>query len=320
MWGNHVSTQSDGSTAERSVSASESARDQLPLIPVAAQGGDVVSLGAFHSGVDGWRGGDLVTVRRRSGDGRSSLSTGDSSGLELDIDGAVAATVSNEQDVRDADWVGHPYLTATISPGTIDETDAPMRARFRLVHAGGQQTSGRSVKPSSPRTRAHTGRGRGSNPHHGTLTSKTFTIPQNQPARLYWDLNSIDERVRSAVVRLDVICERADQPASAGPYRRGGAGGIRGSIHLGDAMLSDSPDTVATAKLQTHWQQLLSKCGTHVETVPEVKKSSVESGRFVFEDDDVEYAFEIQDDGSHLFTLGTTTYRFEDGMAGVERQ
>lgn len=320
MWGSHAVTKSKRPTVESSGTADESGRERRPLIPVAAQGGDVVSLGSFQSDTSKWRSGDGVTIRRATGDGRSGLVTTDSTTLQLDVDGVVAATVSTEQGARDADWVGHPFLTATTTPGSLTGTDAPLRAHFRLVHAGGQTARGRNAKPSPPRTRAHTGRGRGRNATHGTLTSETFTIPQAQPVRLYWDLRSIDERVRSSVVRLDVVFERADQPASEGPYGRGAAGGVRGSILLDDVMLSDSPDIIATAKLQTHWQQLLENNGTHVETVPEVKKTSVESGRFVFEDDEVEYAFEMQEDGTHLFRLGTRTYRFEDGMAGVERQ
>jgi hypothetical protein len=320
MWGSHAATQSAEQWADRSGSETDSAPDHLPLIPVAAQGGDIVDLGEFESRSDGWRAGDRVTLDRfRSGD-RTGVVTDDSVALRLDVDGAVSASISNDRQVRDADWADHPFLTATITPGDLAGTDAPIHASFRLVHAAGQAGRGQPAGSPSPQTRAHTGRGRSGRSRHSRLTSETFGVPQNQPVRLYWDLSDVDERVRESVVRLDVVCERADQPASEDPYGRGATSGTRGTIVLDDVTLSDSPDVVTAAKLQTHWQQLLATHGSHTETVPEVKKTSVESGRFGFEDGAVAYTFEIRDDGTHLFTLGTTTYRFEDGMAAVERQ
>jgi hypothetical protein len=320
MWGSHTTARPDEQRADRSDTEADSEPDQRPLIPVAAQGGDIVDLGEFESRSDSWRAGGRVTLDRFRGTDRTGVVTDDSTALWLTVDGAMSARVSNDRRVREADWVGHPFLTATITPGDLDGTDASIHGFFRLVHTAGQTGRGRPSGSLSPQTRAHTGRGRGGRSRYSHLTSETFSVPQNQPVRLYWDLSDVDERIRESVIRLEVVCERADQPVSEDPYGRGAANGIRGSIVLDDVTLSDSPDVVTAAKLQTHWQQLLATYGSHTETVPAVKKTSVESGRFGFEDGDVEYSFEIRDDGTHMFALGTTTYRFEDGMAAVERQ
>jgi len=317
MWGSHAARWATSDTGGPETDSS-SDDGRLPLIPVAAQGGDVVGLGEFHRGTGGWRGGDLVSVERIREPARPGAVSSDSAALRFDIDGATAAAITNKQRARDADWVGHPYLTATVTPSNLAGTDAPVYAFFRLVHDGHNAGKGRYSGSPTPRTRAHTGRGRASRPRDASLTSETFSVPQGQPVRLYWDLSDVDERIRDSVVRLELVCERADQPSSEGPHGRNG--GIRGSITLDDVALSDSPDVIAAAKLQTHWQGLLAKYGDHVETVPEVKKTSVESGRFIFDDGDIEYGFEIGDDGTHVFTLGSTAYRFEDGMAATERR
>jgi len=316
MWGSHAPRRT---TADADGPSTDSSSDDgLPLIPVAAQGGDVVDLGEFQRGTGGWCGGNLVSVERIRDPARPGAVSSDSAALRFDVDGATAATITNEQRARDADWVGHPYLTATVTPGNLAGTDAPVHAYFRLVHDGHNGGKRRSSGSSAHQTRAHTGRGRADRSRYASLTSETFSVPQGQPVRLYWDLSGVDERVRDSVVRLELVCERADQPSSDGPYGR--SGGIRGSITLDGVALSDSPDVIAAAKLQTHWQRLLAKYGGHIETVPEVKKTSVESGRFIFEDGDIEYDFESGDDGTHVFTLESTAYRFEDGMAAIERR
>jgi len=317
MWGSHAPRRPTRG-ADRPSSDGSRDDDRLPLIPVAAQGGDVIGLCEFEKGVDGWQGADLVSVERVRGADRPGAVTSDSAALRFDADGVTTATITNERGARDADWIGHPYLTATVTAGDLVGTDAPIHASFRLVHDSHRAGRGRSSTSSPPRNRAHTGRGRADRSREASLTSETFSVPQGQPVRLYWDLSGVDERVRDSVVRLELVCERADQPSSEGPYGRGG--GIRGSITLEGVALSDSPDVIAAAKLQTHWQRLLAKYGDHVETVPEVKKPSVESGRFVFEDGETEYDFEILDDDGHVFRLASTTYRFEDGMAAIERR
>lgn len=315
MWGSHAPRRFTGDADRPGPEASSD--DRLPLIPVAAQGGHIVSLGDFETGTDGWQGEDLVSIERVRDVDRPGTVVNSATALRFDVDGATAAAITNEQRARDADWVGHPYLTATVTPGTLAGTDAPVHAHFRLVHDGTDTGRGRSSSSGS-RARAHTGRGRAGRSRYASLTSETFSVPQGQPVRLYWDLSDVDERVRNSVVRLELVCERADQPSTAGPYGRGG--GLRGSITLDDVALSDSPDVIAAAKLQTHWQQLLGNYGDHVETVPEVKKTSLESGRFVFDDGEVPYEFEIGDDDVHVFTLESRVYRFEDGMAAIERQ
>ncbi|MFB6189288.1 MAG: hypothetical protein ABEI57_05345 [Halapricum sp.] len=321
MWGTHTGGQSTIPADEQSASKTVSIEEYRRLIPVAAQGGDVVELGDFEAGLDGWNPGEYVTLARVRDTARPGVVSNGSAVLRLDSDGALAPTITNEQRVRDADWLGHPFLTATIVPDELAGTDAPIHARLRLVHANGRTGRGARVgSRSHSGDRARPRRERGTDRRHATLTSETFSAPQGQPVRLYWDLRNVDERVRNSVVRLDVCFERADQSAADGPFGHATAAGVRGSIFVDDVTLSDSPDVVAAAKLQTHWQRLLAARGSHVETVTEVKNSSVESGRFVFEYDEVRYDFVIDADGTHHFTLGDVTYHFEDGMAAVERR
>lgn len=322
MWGSHTTVRSTrDASAERSGSDRVSTDEHAELIPVAAQGGRVVHLGDFEDGLDGWRGGEGVDLAQVAQTDRPGVVSSGSKALEIDCSGPAAATITNEQRARDADWLDQPFLTATIMPGTLAGTDAPIHASFGLVHAAGTRGRGRPIGAGGRNgSRAHTGRGRGNERRHGRLTSETFSAPQGQPVRLYWDLSDVDERVLDAVVRLELVCERADQPVDEGPYGRGGATGIRGPIYVDDITLSDSPDTITAARLQTHWQQLVLALGSHTETVTEVKKTSVASGHFVFEDGTADYHFRLHEDGRQSFTLGEQTYHFADGMAAVQRE
>jgi hypothetical protein len=85
-------------------------------------------------------------------------------------------------------------------------------------------------------------------------------------------------------------------------------------------VLSDSPDALAAARLQNHWQRLTAAHGEHTDTAVEVKTDDTESGVFGFEDGEATYGFRIEADGTHVFELEGVGYRFRDGMGAVEQK
>jgi len=294
MWGN--STTSVQSSPDFDTAAEPSERyEAFGLIPVAAQGGSVRDLAADP------------TAWRAAAD--AGLAFEDRS-LSIRGRDELVPTIYTEQPIRDTDLRRHTSLTATVRPGELLGTDAPVRFRFRLVHDASHS--------NRPRGRSRCNRGESADSLLG-LSSKTFSTPQGRPIRLYWDLQSVDDRVLDRASRLELVCERADRPVSKGPYGRG-AEGVRGSMTVTDIVLSDSPDALAAARLQNHWQRLETVHGEHTDTAVGVKTDDTESGVFVFEGGEAAYDFRIEADDTHVFALEGTDYRFQDGMAAVERR
>jgi hypothetical protein len=291
MWGN--STTSVPLSSD--IDATPEGAEEFGLIPVAAQGGSVRDLAADP------------TAWRTAGDAALALEDG---GLTIRGRDELAPIIYTEEPIRDVNMRRHASLTATVRPSELLGTDAPVRFRFRLVH-----DASRSNRPHGRSRRNREGSG-GSSP---ALSSKTFSVPQGQAMRLHWDLRSVDDRVLDHASRLELVCERADRPASRGPYGRD-ADGVRGSVSVADVVLSDSPDALAAARLQNHWQRLATAHGAHTDTAVEVRNDDAESGAFVFEDGEVAYDFGIEADGTHVFELEGVGYRFRDGMAAVERK
>lgn len=302
MWGS-TRTVDGGNDGERSD------KPAVPgLIPVAAQGGSVVSLDESGLGRTGWRALGEAALERADADAPGAVSHSETT-LRLHGRDELAPTLALEAPVRDADLPRHRSLTATVRAGDLRGTDAPVQFRVRLLH----DATGRG--PTAGRQRS-TRSGRGSD--SAALRSRPFRAPQGVPIRLYWDLRDVDDAVLDRVRRLEVVCERTDRPRSEGPYGRV-ATGVRGRIDVSSVVLSDSPDAIATAKLQNRWLDLEAAAGPHEDTVTECRTGAAESGRFVFADGtEVNYDFEVCADGTHLFTLGETIYRFQDGMAAVE--
>jgi hypothetical protein len=282
--------------------------DDVGFIPVAAQGGSVVRL----TGADRpWTAGGDASVNRVDA---AATGRGDGTALRVDGGGELAPRISTTGPIRDTDLTRYRSLTATVMPGSLRGTDAPVRARLRLRR---DERSARGSPADSPT--GHRGRGEAGDPSH-ERTSRAFHAPQGQPIRLYWDLRGADEALLDSVTALDVVFERADRPANEEPYGRG-ASGVEGPVYVDSVFCSDSPDVVAAARLQSHWQQLEAGYGPHERTVTEHKTDTAESGVVRFGDDTtVPFGLTMHEDGSHTFTLDGETYEFVDGMAAVERR
>lgn len=297
MWGNKPTVvRSTSRFATDSSPAGESEKG-VGLIPVAAQGGSIRSLGAEP------------TAWTAAGDASLAVEGGT---LTVRGNGELAPTIRTAQPVRDVDLRRHTSLTATVRPDELVGTDAAVQFRFKLVHDAGR---------SSQRTRRarNAGGSQVSDDSLPSLTSETFSAPQGEPLRLHWDLDGVDDRVLGAARRLEIVCERADRPAKRGPYGQG-ATGFRGSVTVADVVLSDSPDSLAAARLQNHWKHLELARGSYEGTVVETKTGDAEAGVFEFAEGEAAYDFHIREDGTHVFELDGHAYRFQDGMAAVERQ
>lgn len=318
MWGNRTTIAPDSRvTGAPAADGDVSDDEQIGLIPVAAQGGSVVSLGAGTPG-DDWRARDGATLERVSRETGGAVEN-DSATLRVDGNDDLTPTVVTEQPILDTDLVRHDSLTATVMPGSLADTDSPVQFRFRLVHDASQRGRPTREGASRPSDRGpHDSRAQAGPRGEGSVTSATFRAPQRQPIRLFWDLSELDSAVLENARRLEIVCERADRPADEGPYGAG-ASGVRGPVFVEDVVLTDSPDAITAARLQTQWQRLEAIHGPHESTSTDHKTGSTESGAFVFADGTATpYDFEIRADGTHVFTLGESAYRFEDGMAAVE--
>ena len=284
MWGNSP-------PAVRRGPESVGPDEAFGLVPVAAQGGAIERIGTEAAA---WTPEAPATVESVDGD------------LVVHGNDALAPTVAATRPIGNVDLRRYSSVTATVEPAL--STDAAARFRLRLVHEAGGQ--GR-------RSRAGHGHGRPAEPTLPSVSSKTFATPRDAPLRLHWDLRGVDDRVLDDARRIELVCERADRPAARGPYGRS-ATGVRGTVTLSEAALSDSPDALAAARLQNHWQRLGGTLGDYVETVVETRTGDAESGVFRFADGAVDYDFCIHEHGTHVFELDDTVYRFQDGMAGVE--
>lgn len=268
------------------------------LLPSRARGeSETALLGDFESGLDGWRTvGESLLDTVSAAEYPGAVTRG-RRGLQVTAAGDLLPTIWNEQRVRSADFAGHPYFVADVTPGLFAGTDSPLTFELRYVHGDVplEATVGEVGLGALP----------------GVHESEAITVPPLAPSRLYWDMSDLPDAALSNPRRLEVLW----YPADAAPEASDGSldvdlGGLLsgvdslGSVVFDDLRLSDRVETVSTARLSNAWRDLQLEHGAYLETVVASRTASREEGAFVFADGaSVPYAFEVLGEGSFRYEV-----------------
>lgn len=142
-------------------------------------------------------------------------------------------------------------------------------------------------------------------------------VPQVSPRTVQWDLSGLPDEVLRSAKRLDIAWHAQDDEPAGSPRGRSGRGSERqGVVVFDDIRLSDSVPVSDRRRRQRKKMELHRNHGMVVERTIEEQRETFERGTLVFVDGtEVEYAFEVLDDGSFRHTIDGET--FEQGGAGA---
>lgn len=256
--------------------------------------GDVIVLGDFEAGVDGWKtdGGNKFDRVTRSDVG-PAVSSGD---YALAVDGSSDPAPLIERNVADADFVDHPYLLAHVYVPLLEGVDSSVtfELRFRHDRSGGANRSNGGGD----------GKGRG----EPVETLDRIEVPQQFDSLLFWDFSTLSEEKRANPNRLELFWYRTDAPPKNGPHGRGPGDGFGETVYFDDIHLTDSRRALEGSALTHHLAMLQGRHGIP-QYVDESFEDGVEHGRMEFTDGSkIPVRTELLDDGRILYTVGDETF------------
>ena len=249
---------------------------------------DDILLGTFESTLDEWQSdGDLSLSRVARRDRPVAVTEGEYA-LDVAVDGDPTPTISRP--ITDLDLSVHPYFVADVTPGRIDETDAPVAFRFRL---------------------SRTTLLDGSSTRETVAESDPVTVPQATPGRIYWDASDVDLDLLESVSRLEIGWVPADRDSESD-----GTFAYRGGVVFDAIRATDSVDPVGSARLAATMRDLQFDHGAYVRTEVTEEFEAGEAGEFVFADGATEpYRFEILDAERFLLTVADAEIEFGGGWS-----
>lgn len=251
----------------------------------------IAYLGEFSNGVDGWKttGGNKLT--RVSEDEMPVGVQVGSHALRVDIDGDLHPMIENKKEVKEADFVEHPYLLAHVA-GFAEETDSEMVFRFRLHH---------TAAPSDGQDNGKHSGGSGK----GVLVevSDEQKVAQLHPQHLRWDLTNLDEEILETTKRLEIVWYLEDHPPERG-HRGRDNGDYTGFAVFDDIRLTNDVTGGEAKASQDKKLALHRKHGMVVERTYEERTEELERGTLVFGDGtEIPFTFEVLDGGRFLYTI-----------------
>lgn len=279
----------------------------LPGATTAARsGGSKALIGGFEQGIDGWKtngGNELTQV---TDDEFVGAVTQGSKALAVEIDGDPFPMIENKKRVKQADFVGSPYLMADVL-AVVADTDSDVVFQFRYHHGGPPANAGGGNANKGGKNRQKKS--------VEVIESPELRVPQYSQNRLYWDMSDVDEKILARPKRLEITWYPADHPPNGGPRGRGPASfDYRGITLFDNVHLSDDPADIGSVGVKDKVTNLKLNHGFLVSLETDELADDVESGRFVFSDGaEVPYTFETLADDRFRYTIGGDAFKLGSG-------
>lgn len=262
---------------------------------------ETVVLGDFETGLDGWTTPGRTELNRIAEDDFPAGVVSGQRGLAVEIDGDTFPLIENRRQVKDADFLGHPFLRMHVI-ATAEKTDSDLSFRFRLHHSGDQ--GGGS-----------TGNGSSRNKNENVVDSELKTVPQLTPTQLQWDMSELSDSMLQTAKRLEIVWYLEDHEPDGGP-RGHNEGGFdyEGLAVFDDIRLLESAPRIDEAQKQQKKTALHRNHGMIVDRVFEERSEGFERGRLVFSDGhEVSYRFEVVGPARFEYTIDGDTFEIGGG-------
>lgn len=272
------------------------------LIPQAVTGsnGEVLRIGDFESGLDGWKTNGRATLTRASDDDVPAVVTHGEHALRVDAERESSPGIRRQ--LTAVDLVDHPYFLADVYVGNVPDSDAPVR--FKLAYRydrGGGRTNG--------------GRGEETSRRGAPIESTTIELPQGYRNPITWDLSTLGESKRRRPVRLELRWRNADVADQKSSNGQGDGQAYGGDIFFDDIRFSNEQGASVHVAMNTQVSQLVAEHGAYVYEF-ESKLSTGEAGTFVFHDGtEVPVTVDITDGEEIRIQIGSEEYRLGGGAA-----
>ena len=253
---------------------------------VSASTGDATVLGDFESGLGGWQANGEADLDRVEVAERPIAVTSGNYGLAVTTTDDLRVGIANETRVADADFVEHPYLFATVTPGRIPGTESAVSVRFRL-HYGEDGLLGDELS---------------------VVESASTTVRPHVASIVTWDVSSLDEAVRANASRLEIVWSpEVDLSTEA---LLGDGSDEEWTVVVDDVHLGDDGDRYELVRMADQWERLQFANGAYRETRVRSETDLLESGEFVFADGTaIPYTVERLTGGATRYVVDGVAYQ-----------
>lgn len=252
-------------------------------------------LGEFSDGLDRWKTTGGNNLSRVSEDEMPAAVRVGTHALAVEVDGDLHPAIENKNRVKQADFVGNPFLQAHVL-GYAEKTDSDLVFTFRLHHTA-TPTDGK-------------GKGGGGGKDVLVVESDEQSVAQLHPQHLRWDLSDFDQAILETAKRLEIVWYLKDHPPEDG--HRGRSNGdfdYQGLVTFDDIRLTDDVAEQQASASREKKLALYREHGMIVERTFEERTGSLEHGTLVFVDGtEVPYSFEVLADGRLEYTIDGETF------------